>query len=192
MTAPTDRNPALEVYRPLVEKAVAALGALVTHQVAYLAASLAGSETSSASDHGHLPLQWAVVAPLAVAAMAGFVLWQLRVLGFRSHISTGRLAGWVVAFFAIQESIEGAVGGHSLIEVATYPAVVTGLLIGPMVAWAMGRVLTGVTRLAELLLGRSTEPTPVASLPLVPRSVTARSAGALASSRPRAPPFVAS
>ncbi len=70
--APQTQNDALLVYRPLVEKVVAALGALFTHQLAYPIASLLGLDAVSASDHGHLSMQWAIVTPAAVAGTCAF------------------------------------------------------------------------------------------------------------------------
>lgn len=181
-------NPALVIYRPLVEKLVAALGALVTHQMAYLVAPALGS-TAVTTDHGHLPLQWAIVTPAAVAAVAGFIVWQLRSLGFRSDLSARSMAATVAGFFALQELIEGFVAGRSAVATLTLPAVLIGVVLAPLVAWGLVRLLSEVTDLAARFVG----PRPVVSFPpakpaLIPVPVRYRSRVAGARSRPRAPP----
>ncbi|MEM7276217.1 MAG: hypothetical protein AAF547_24295, partial [Actinomycetota bacterium] len=120
---------ALVVYRPLVERLIAALGALVTHQVAYTAAAglpRFGIEVPAAVDHGHLSAQWVIVAPLAVAAIAAFIVWQLRNLGFRTTLSGRRLGGLVAGFFIVQEIVEGLLASRSVWSVLTHPARTAG------------------------------------------------------------------
>lgn len=184
---------ALVVYRPLVEKVVAALGALVTHQIAYLLASLlsvvAGVAVAESSDHGHLSLQWAIVAPAAVAAAAGFILWQLKTLGFRTGLSARSMTMLVVAFFLIQESVEGFVSGRSLAATLSHPAIIIGVVIAPLVAWVMSRALAGVTELAARFVNRPPAIVfPTAGPRLVPVPVRYRSTQLGGRSRPRAPP----
>lgn len=189
MTATTNQqaNSALVIYRPLVEKIVAALGALVTHQLAYLLVPLLGFNAAAASDHGHISLQWALITPVAVAAMAGFIVWQLRSLGFRSALSARSLGLWIVGFFLIQESIEGVAGGHSLLELATHPAIAAGVVLGPIVGWLISRLLAGVAELAAKFLVRpSFGVAPKAQL--IPIPVRSKSVRVGSPSRPRAPP----
>lgn len=181
------------VYRPLVEKVVAALGALVTHQVAYLLASVLattiGMTAAETTDHGHLSVQWAIVTPLAVAAAAAFILWQLRTLGFRSGLSARSMAVMVASFFVVQELIEGFVSGRSAIATLTHPAIVIGIAVAPVVAWVMSRLLAGVTELAA----RFVRPPSAISFPtsgprLVPVPVRYQSTSLGGRTRPRAPP----
>lgn len=178
---------ALVIYRPLVEKLVAALGALVTHQMAYLLVPMLGYSGGAATDHGHISLQWAVLTPLAITAAAAFIVWQLRSLGFRSALSARGLGLWTVGFFLIQESIEGLVGGHSLVELAAHPAIATGVLLGPIVGWLLARLLAGVTELAAKLLSGPSSGTPPKGR-LIPIPVRANSTRPGSRSRPRAPP----
>ena len=182
------------VYQPLVEKVLGALGALVTHQIAYLLVSLGGSrfdalQVASLSDHAHLSTQWALVAPLAVTAVSAFVVLQLRGLGFRSAIPVRNLSGLVVGLFAVQELIEGLIAGAGPLAVFTHPAVIAGLFIGPLVAWLLCRSMAGVTELAArfvsspppfLVYGTQPHPKPA----LVRCTPVSRSG----QSRPRAPP----
>lgn len=179
---------ALVIYRPLVEKVVAALGALVTHQVAYLLAAAADPGSGPLTDHGHLSLQWAIVTPLAVGAAAGFVVWQLKSLGFRSHLSAGHLGSMVVAFFLVQESLEGLAAGVSIGRLLQHPAIAIGVLMAPIVGWLLSRLLAGVTELAARLLATADLPSPISRPLLVPLPVSCRSTGAGSPSRPRAPP----
>ncbi len=189
MTATTNRQAtsALVIYRPLVERIVAALGALVTHQLAYLVVPLLGLNAGATTDHGHISLQWAVLTPLAVAAAAAFIIRQLRSLGFRSTISGRNLGVWIIGFFLVQETIEGLVGGHSLVELAQHPAIAAGVLLAPLVGWVMSRLLAGVTELAARLLAR-----PILGVPekaqLIPIPVRSNSVRVGPRSRPRAPP----
>ncbi|MGI9594641.1 MAG: hypothetical protein ACR2QK_00695 [Acidimicrobiales bacterium] len=179
---------ALVIYRPLVEKVVAALGALVTHQLAYLAASVAGLSNAVSADHGHLSLQWAIVAPLAVGGAAALIVWQLRSLGFRSVIPARQLGALVVGFFIVQELIEGLAGGHSIAELMTHPAIAIGVAIGPVIGWLLSRVLAGVTELAARLLARPDFQAPAVRTKLTPIPIPYRSNGTASPSRPRAPP----
>ena len=186
-------NQALVVYRPLVEKVIAALGALVTHQVAYLLASVmataVGMTTAETTDHGHLGLQWAIVTPLAVTAAVGFVLWQLKSLGYRSGLSARKMTLLVAGLFLVQELIEGFVSGRSALATLTHPAIIIGVAVAPAIAWAMSRLLAGVTDLAARFISRP----PVLVFPtsgprLVPLPVRYQSSSLGGRSRPRAPP----
>ncbi len=180
--------PAVALYRPLVQLLVAALGALITHQLAYLAAnSLAGFDPSSGPDHGHLPLQWTLVTPLAVGGAGCFIVWQLRQLGFQSLISPRKLSALVVAFFAIQELAEGLFDGRSALSTITSPAVLLGFGIAPAVAWLLTRLLRSVTELVAALLSGGRIHPPAAG-PLVPLPVHWTSASSVSTARPRAPP----
>lgn len=186
------RSSALVLYRPLVEKLIAALGALIVHQVAYFAApgltAALGVELPEAADHSHLSTQWAVVAPLAVVATAGFVIWQIRGFGFRSALSWRYLGGLVGGFFLVQEVIEGAVSGHSIASVLTHPAVLLGLVLAPLIGWVLSRALSGVTELARRLLSPPT-PTPKPAKTLWPNELhTLASAFVGGCVRSRAPP----
>lgn len=192
MRATNDQTPAtsaLVIYRPLVEKTIAALGALVTHQLAYLAASLVGVGWTATGDHQYLSLQWAIVAPAAVIGAAIFVVWQLRWLGFCSAIPARQLATLVTGFFLAQELIEGLAGGHSLAELPAHPTIIAGIIIGPVVGWAMARLLAGVTELAARLLTSPSFLLPTVVLQPIAIPVRRSSTTAGSPSRPRAPPF---
>ncbi len=186
--APRQTPEAVTLYRPLVEKVVGALGALITHQIAYLLVSLVGLRFHSLTDHGHLSLQWAIVAPLAVGAIAGFIIWQLQGLGFRSNMSVKYLSALVAGFFVVQETIEGLVSGLSVVEIATHPAVLTGLVIGPAVAWLLCRAMAGVTELAARLFSDLEFGYPASRAKPIPVPVRCTSTTIGSRSRPRAPP----
>ncbi|MGI9612913.1 MAG: hypothetical protein ACR2QO_08400 [Acidimicrobiales bacterium] len=180
---------ALVLYRPLVEKIIAALGALVTHQLAYLVTSVLGLQATSPSDHGHLSTQWAIVAPLAVGAAAGFVVWQLKALGFRAAVSIRQLSVFVAIFFLAQEAIEGLLEGLSLAQLLGNPALLAGLTIAPAVAWLLNRVLTGVTELAARLLAPASVLATAVRVIIAPVEIRFSTVRAGSPSRPRAPPF---
>lgn len=176
------------LYRPVVEKLVAALGALITHQVAYLLVSLLGPSIAAPTDHGHLSTQWAVVAPVAIGAAALFIVRQLRALGFHAIVSTRQLSGFVVAFFIVQELVEGLIAGVPIAELVRHPAIATGVLLAPLVAWLLVRILDGVGELAARFLTAPTPLFPPARPRLVPIPVRVRARIAGSPSRPRAPP----
>ncbi len=186
--APRQTPEAVTLYRPLVEKVVGALGALITHQIAYLLVSLIGLRFASLSDHGHLSLQWAVVAPLAVGAIAWFIIRQLQGLGFRSSMSARYLSALVAGFFIVQETIEGLLSGLSVVEIATHPAVLAGLAIGPAVAWFLCRFMAEVTELAARFLNGLDFGYPAPRAELIPIPVRCTSTTVGPRSRPRAPP----
>ncbi len=186
--APRQTPEAVTLYRPLVEKVIGALGALITHQIAYLIVSLLGLRFTTLSDHGHLSLQWAIVAPLAVGAAAGLIIWQLQGLGFRTAMSVRYLSGLIAGFFVIQETIEGLAGGLAPTEIMTHPAVLTGLAIAPLIAWLLSRVMTGATELVARLIGDSDFGYPTERAVLIPVPVRDTSTNVGSRSRPRAPP----
>jgi len=187
-SAPQTQNHALSLYRPLVEKVLAALGALFTHQLAYLVASLLGLDATAASDHGHLSLQWAIVAPVAVGAICLFIVWQLKGLGFRTSISTRYLGALIAGFFLIQEFIEGFAEGLTVVEVATHPAIVAGVVLAPLVAWCICRLMAGVTDLAARFLSEPAFGGPPSQPVLVPIPIRCPPGRTASPSRPRAPP----
>ncbi len=134
--------------RPVLERAVAVLGTLVTHELAY-----ALSEVDAVS-HQHMSLLWTIGVPLSFLGLAGFILWQLRNLGLRLTISSRHLALWVTSLFLVQEMVEAVVDGHGPAVVVTNVAVWLGLLIGPSVAWVIAFLLRRVVELATRLTER--------------------------------------
>jgi hypothetical protein len=189
----TPDRPALSPsVRATVEVALAALGALVTHQLAYLAVSVLAIGVPSLSDHRHLSAQWAIVAPIAIGISGVWIAKQLRSLGLSSSlagsISVHRLGGLVAVLFLLQENLEGAFTGHGPAQVLAHPATTIGVVIAPLVALALRRLLLGTAELVARFI--STESLFIPATPrrpdLVP--VPVRSHRGSSRSRPRAPP----
>lgn len=133
--------------------ALGGLGALVVHQFAYLLAFPAvSSRTEALADHGHLNLLWALITPAAVAAAVGFVVVQARRLGLGTPRSTRRLGWWTGGIFLVQEVTEGIVGGQSLADLSSKPAILLGLVLAPVVAWVLRRVLNEASELVARFL----------------------------------------
>jgi hypothetical protein len=125
--------------------AIAALGALVVHQLAYVAT--AGLEwlphgfgpLVSDLDHAHLSTQWALLTPVAVVGAVVLVLRQVRDLGYRSSSTTGIAAASSVLFL-VQEGLEGWFAGSATGGLITTPVAV-GLLLAPIVGRVIVRLL---------------------------------------------------
>lgn len=122
--------------------ALAALGSLVVHQLAYLAAyPVQATRAAQLADHGHLTTQFALVTPIAVVVAAAFILRQAKGLGLAARLRARQLtvATWVL--FAAQETIETVLRGEPAWSVITQSAVVLGLLITPLAALGFRRML---------------------------------------------------
>ena len=192
MTTTADRHRAQDDHRrtgALIVRALGALGALVTHELAYLAIAALTVGQPSHSDHRHLSLQWAAVAPVALVAASLWVLRTLRSLGYRrASLSVPRLGANVVAFFVVQEVLEGLLTGHGPAQSLTHPATVAGVVLAPLVAWAIARLLGSAADVAARFVRLAAVVT--AARPARPALVPVRHASRIASSpsRPRAPP----
>lgn len=132
--------------------AIAGLGALVVHQLAYLAAyPIVNARDIALSDHSHLSTQWAVITPLAVIGAVVLVLHQARSLGLRTSLSARLLGPLIAAFFVAQEAIESALAQNGLIDLFGSPALWFGVILAPLVGWLMVRALRGAGELAARL-----------------------------------------
>ncbi len=129
---------------------LAALGSLVTHQIAYVVVLAAGvMSRTDMTAHGHLATQWALVTPIAVLATSGFIVRQVQRLGLSNPLPVRSLAMLTSAMFVAQEMIESVVAGRSALSVCTSPAVILGVILTPLVAFALSRILGGVTDLVR-------------------------------------------
>lgn len=137
--------------------AVAALGALVIHQLGYAMATATG-QLGTISDHGHLTAQWAVLTPLAIVGAVVLVLRQIRNLGYRP-CGPLPLAAASGVLFLVQEAVEGASNGSMIGGLLTVP-VLAGLATAPLVAAVIVRLLSDV---AEVVARFVTTPGPIAT-----------------------------
>ncbi len=139
--------------------ALAGLGALVVHQLAYLLASALATVSTGVgggpvTDHGHLTTMWAVATPLAVIAAACFVLRQIRDLGYRTPLTARAMTAGISGVFVAQEAIEYALAGISPLELASSPAIWIGLLLALPVAFALRGSLRQVSALVARFVER--------------------------------------
>lgn len=139
--------------------ALAALASLVVHQLAYLLAYPLGPlSIGNFGDHGHVSAQWAVVTPVAVLSAVALILRQVRNLtslrgGVPESVCPRTIAMIAGALFVGQETIEGLVAGQSVWQVLTHPAVLLGVLLVPLVALVIVRVLH---RVGEIVAQKAT------------------------------------
>lgn len=132
--------------------ALAALGSLVIHQLAYLAAyPVEAARAAQLADHGHMSAQFALVMPVAVVAAACFILRQAHGLGLGRQLSTRRLAIASSVLFLVQETIESVLRGEPAWAVLGQPAVILGLAWAPVVAFGFRRMLEVVEQAVRRL-----------------------------------------
>lgn len=190
---PADQAPIVPgSVRALVEVALAGLGALITHQLAYLAVSALSIGVPALSDHRHLSTQWAVVAPVAIGLSLTFVARQIRALGLSDAladtVALPRLAAIVAALFVAQETIEGVFTGHPVSQSITHPATVIGVALAPIVAWLLKRLLIGTAELLARFIAVARAVEIPATPARVPAPVFVRSSRSDGPARSRAPP----
>lgn len=137
---------------PVVSGAVlAALGSLVIHQFAYLLAFPATRHAGEALvEHGHMTTQWAIVTPLAIVMAVVAVLRQARQLGLTNPLRVSTLGSSAALLFVGQELVESFIAGRSVLEAFAQPALVLGVVVAPLVAWFIVRLL----RQATILVGQ--------------------------------------
>ncbi|MEM9133791.1 MAG: hypothetical protein AAF962_19445 [Actinomycetota bacterium] len=158
--------------------ALAALGSLVVHQLAYLAAyPVQATRAAQLADHGHLTTQFALVTPIAVVAAAAFILRQAKGLGLGAGLTARQLTVCTWLLFGIQETVETVLRGDPAWSVITQPAVVLGLLIAPLAAVGFRRMLQVVEDAVRQWYQRPTTaplPRPRALRPVSDRPLAAR------------------
>ncbi len=126
--------------------AIAGLGALMLHQLVYLVIAATGGLRLT-GEHNHLSTQWAVLTPAAVVGAAVLVLRQIKNLGYLPA-STTRLGAAIGVIFLAQESIEATLVGTSPLAFLFSPAAVLGLVLAPVLGWA---VVGGLRTVAEVV-----------------------------------------
>lgn len=139
---------------------LAVLGLLVTHETAYSLATwlapVVGGDGDGRVDHTHQSLLIAAAGPPALWATAWFVLRQLRRLRLTSMWGATPLSGAIAGLYLIQETIEIAIAGAAgpgLGGLIANRAIPIGLLLAPLVAWLLLRVLDRAEDLILAWLG---------------------------------------
>ncbi len=173
-----------------VNVGVAALGVLLVHELAYaLAGWLHVDHHSTAPDHHHQSVLMAVIGPIALLCAVAMVIRQARRLGLRISVSPSQMTAMVSALYLLQESIEVSQSGGGIGALVTNRAVMFGLALAPLIAWALAALLTQAAALVREWLGIEPSATPSESIRLRPVDVIWRGTMLGASARPRAPPF---
>ncbi len=159
---------------------VVAAGALLGHGIGYGIAGFA-----STTDHGHLALAWPTVSVAAALGCLVLAVRQFRRSG--ALVSRVQLAvGHVVAYLLL-ESIEAV--ATSPVEHLTSTGFVLGLVLQPIVALALWRLLHAGLRLLSPCRQRLFVPTSVrASSMTIPQLVVVGSGAPLGAPHRRGPP----
>lgn len=131
---------------------IAALGALLAHEVAYGVVDLA-----TGPDHGHIPALAAIVIPVGFVVIA-----RLALRPFAAHLaSTPHRAALQLALFLALEFVEHPGG---LAELASNPAVLLGLALQPVVAWPIGASVRHAREIVRRTIGGERRAEPAAAL----------------------------
>ncbi len=175
--------------RHAAELALAALLALVIHQVAYLLAfPVAAVRADRLADHGHLSTQWALITPLAVMATAAFIVRQVRLLGLTPKLHTRPLALAGSTLFLIQEAIEAGLSTEGLTALVANPATAIGLVVAPFLAAGLVRALRQATELVARFLKVPVVAPPMTRVVPRPRALPHPQVLCLGATSPRGPP----
>lgn len=178
------------IARHSAPTALAALAALVIHQVAYLLAFPIGEvRADQLTDHGHLATQWTIITPTAILAASWVVLRQVRQLGLAPNLRWTSLAALSTVMFVGQEAVEAVVQTGELATLISNPAALIGVALAPLVALSIAWVLREATEFIARLIERPTVvgfphrsfPRPEADLRAADRSILGSS--------PRGPPL---
>ncbi|NND85179.1 MAG: hypothetical protein HKN46_08540 [Acidimicrobiia bacterium] len=120
---------------------IAALGALLAHEVAYGVVGL-----TAGPSHEHLPALLATVLPIGAVLIA-----RMALRPFAARLaSTSTRAALQVALFLL---LEGAEHGGALTDLAGNPAVLLGLALQPAVAWFIGASVRHAREMATRVVG---------------------------------------
>ena len=150
------------------------LGLLITHESAYALATwlrpLVGGDGGGLIDHGHQSLLVAAAGPLALWLTVWFLLRQVRRLGVTTTWSARRLSAVIAALYLIQESIEivaAGPAGPGLGGLIGNRAVVIGVVLTPIVAGLLLRMLSRAGELIEAWFVARFLESPVAPEPII-------------------------
>lgn len=122
---------------------VAALGAILAHEVAYGIVDLA-----AAPRHTHVPILLGLLLPLGAVVVS-----RLALRAFAAPLPSIRmLTLWQVLLFVLLETFEYVqIGGVA--AMATSPAVLLGLVLQPVFAWFLRCSVRHGRRIAEWAVG---------------------------------------
>lgn len=113
------------------------LGTLVTHEIAYAPASV----TKVAIAHSHLPLLWALAAPLALAGVGLYLVRSLRGRPGCFGVNARHLAVTMGLGFTGMELAERAANGVSVSGFVAEPVMWIGLVVTPIVALVLAQLV---------------------------------------------------
>jgi len=167
---------------------LAVLGVLVTHESAYSLVSSLPFTSAVLPDHNHQAVLWTVGIPAALWAVVALIIRQAAQLGLSATISRRRLAALIAGLYLLQETVEAVIGGHGLGALIDNRAVLMGLIITPLVATILLRLLAVTSRIVAGWLA----PTLAPAAPTIAHGSAGRSmvhGWNIEPGDPRGPPF---
>ena len=123
---------------------LAGVGTLAAHELAYVPGSLRASLVGDGVSHAHLPLLWGLGGVVAVAALAQQLVTALRRRAGVRTIDARWLGLGIGLFYVSQEAAEFALAGSPAISLLSQPTLWAGLLVAPVVAIALSRLVNGI------------------------------------------------
>ena len=147
-----------------VNAGLAILGVLVTHETAYSLASALPLNSDVVPEHGHQAVLWTVGVPLALWAITAFILRQAAQLGVVATIPRHRLGAAVAGLYLVQETAELLIQGNGPAGLVANRAVLIGLLLAPLVAGLLLRLLAFTSEIVAGWLATEPPPEPEAAV----------------------------
>lgn len=139
-------------------------GTLVAHEIAYVPSAFSRAPVA----HGHLPLLWAVVSPLALLAVGSFVVRSLRSRPGTRMVSASQLGSAMAAIFIAMEVVERLVNGLPVGSLVSEGVMWACLAIIPIVAVVLSRLISSAVEAVVEWIGIPARPSfiPLPSKPL--------------------------
>lgn len=138
-------------------------GTLVAHEIAYVPTSFSRAPVS----HGHLPLFWAIISPLALALVGLYIVRSLRSRSGSYSVDVTRLGLVMAGIFVGMEIVERLLNGLSVASVASEGVMWAGLAAVPAVATILARLVSTAVEAVVAWISVPAQPT-FAPLPVEP------------------------
>lgn len=139
-------------------------GTLVAHEIAYVPSAFSRAPVA----HGHLPLLWAVVSPLALWTVGSFIVRSLRSRPGRRTVSARQLGSAMAGIFVVMEVVERLANGLPVESLASEGVVWACLAIIPIVAVVLSRLISTAAKAVAAWIATPARPSfiPLPSKPL--------------------------
>ena len=136
-------------------------GTLVAHELVYVPTAFSRASVS----HGHLPLLWALVSPLALLSVGLYVVRSLRSRPESCSVNATQLGLAMAAMFLAMEVAERLVNGLSVGALVYEGVMWAGLAVIPIISVVLRRVVSTVAETVVGWIGVPAKPifTPVPS-----------------------------